>query len=102
MSQHHYRTIHRGVPTLVQMGWDRPLSYVYLVVTQEGDDIEEPTLYCNLDQPDPDALTLQDFRAALAALDLAVPETMFEQTEQDRLHNVGNRHCIHTDQGFSN
>lgn len=101
MSQHHYRTVHHGVPTHVQMGWDRPLSYVYMVVTQDADDIDEQTLYCNLDQPDPDSLNLDDFRKALAALDLVVPETMFEQTELDRLNNVGNRHCTHTDQGFA-
>lgn len=96
MSRHTYTTMHAGRRTAVVMGYDRPLRYVFMTVEDlDASDDEAAYLYSNLDQPDPDSLTLGDFRSALQQLGIAVPESMFTETEADRQGNVGNRSMVH-------
>ena len=96
MSRHTYTTMHAGRRTAVVMGYDRPLRYVFMTVEDlDASDDEAAYLYSNLDQPDPDSLTLDDFRTALQQLGIDVPESLFIETAADRLNNVGNRTVLH-------
>lgn len=84
----------------VLMGWDRPLQHVFMVVEQLGDAANDPVdedlyLYSNLDEPEPENMTLDDFRSKLEELKIAVPESMFIETDRDRANNVGNRVVRH-------
>jgi hypothetical protein len=89
MSQHFYQTQHQGKEVIVQLGYDRPIGHVFMVV-QEASGQHDP-IYSNLFQADPFGLTLTDYRRVLADLQITVPETMFEQVELDADFNVGNR-----------
>lgn len=87
MSRHLFDTTQSGLDVQVAMGWDRPLQRYFLTVTDGADGF----LYCNLDEPDPDHLSIHDIRAALGRLQVEVPEAMFEALVADRAANTGNR-----------
>lgn len=96
MSRHTFNTLHAGRRLSIVMGYDRPLGYVFMTVENlDATDDEDAYLYSNLDQPDPDSLTLDDFRSALQQLGIAVPESLFIETAADRQANVGNRSMAH-------
>ena len=97
MSQHKFHTQHNGKPVIVQIGYDRPLGHYHMVVYEPG--MPDDPVYSNLDQDDAFDLTLDDFRTALANLRVAVPESMFEQTELDAANRVGNRYVTHQADG---
>lgn len=97
MSRHSYTFEREDQSIEVLMGWDRPLQQVFMVV--EARDAEEGYLYSNLEARNPETLTLEDFRQALAELQIQVPESMFVETEIDRRMNAGNRFVIHQANG---
>ena len=100
MSQHFCKTSLEGRPLSVTLGFDRRLQYLFLTVIRLDlpDEQEDDILYCNLE--DPDAGTHCDdvdyYRRVLADLNIAVPESMFEETLRDQEFNVGNRVVDHT------
>jgi hypothetical protein len=97
MSQHYFETKHNGKDVIVQLGYDRPIGHIYMVIqTSSG---EDDPIYSNLFQADPFDLTLTDYRAVLADLKITVPESMFTAVEADRLANAGNRVVWHVADG---
>ncbi|EWS66636.1 hypothetical protein Y695_00044 [Hydrogenophaga sp. T4] len=97
MSQHFFKTVHNAKAVIVQMGFDRPLGHFYMTVYDEEDQFDQ--IYSYLEQEDAFGLTIQDFRDALADLGINVPESMFEQTEQDAAERRGNRQAWHSADG---
>ena len=97
MSQHFFKTVHNDIAVIVQMGFDRPLGHFHMVVYEAADEFDQ--IYSNLHEEDAFGLTLQDFRDALAELGINVPESMFEQTEQDAAERRGNRQAWHSADG---
>lgn len=97
MSQHKFHTQHNGKPVVVQLGYDRPLDYFHMIVFEVGD--SDSLLYSNLDEEDAFGRSLNDFRGVLCELGISVPESMFEQAEQDGIHRRGNRNVLHRADG---
>lgn len=89
MSTHCFETIHDGKRVIVQLGYDRPLGHLFMVV-QAASGQDEP-IYSNLFQADPFVMTVTDYQHALKQLGIVVPQAMFEAVEFDRLTNAGNR-----------
>ena len=89
MSQHFFQTKHKDTEVIVQLGYDRPLGHVFMVV-QAASGQQDP-IYSNLFQVDPFGLTLDDYRRVLADLQITVPDAMFRQVEIDEMYDVGNR-----------
>lgn len=101
MSQHYYHdTDPDGSCITVLLGWDRPLQYVFLVVTKESKDRKtEEMTYSNLDDPSSRGQDLVYYRNKVSDLGLSLPETMYTQVEKDQANNIGNRIVQHTHEG---
>lgn len=52
-------------------------------------------IYSYLHEKEPFNLTLDDFRHCLKQLDIAVPDSMFRETELDAIKDLGNRFVSH-------
>jgi hypothetical protein len=104
MSQHVFVTTFQGRPVTVVLGHDRPLHAFFCFVERSDDDDGEEFVYCNLDDPKLAGTmgmskSLKYFEKRLADLGIAVPASMFDQSEKDRLGNVGNRFVRHAADG---
>ncbi|SDS17138.1 hypothetical protein SAMN05216198_1349 [Halopseudomonas litoralis] len=102
MSQHYFNTYHKGLPITVLLGWDRQLSYFFLVIQKSAELIDscmqvesENYLYSNLYEKAPFGLGLDYYRAVLRHFQIDVPESMFIEVQQDSEGNVGNRVVNH-------
>lgn len=102
MSQHYFDTFHKGLPITVLLGWDRPLSYFFLVIQKPAELIDssmevesEHYLYSYLYEKDPFGLSLDYYRAVLRHFQILVPESMFIEVQRDCARNVGNRIVVH-------
>jgi hypothetical protein len=87
MSQHHFSTdvFH------IMAGWDSPLQHYFLNV-QAIHAAPDEWVYDNLSDPDlplGGGMTLADVKARLAALQVTPPSRLYENLEQDRVHDVG-------------
>jgi hypothetical protein len=94
VSQHVCNATHDDLTVTVTLGYDRPLCYVFMTVS-DGDD--ENPIYSNLNDPDA-GVECQDvdyFRRVLHALGIVVPECLFTETVRDQVGNVGNREVVH-------
>lgn len=103
MSQHYFETQFQNRAVQIVLGYDRPLDCFFLTImymaTVQADE-NDAILYSNLE--DPAAGFHQDldyYRAKLKSFGIAVPESMFRQTEQDAVHRVGNRVVLHHEGG---
>lgn len=118
MSNHHFESTYQGERVLVDLGWDRPMQHHFLVVSKievkesdraspvaahELDDDEDfgddGIVYSNLNEMEAFNLSLGYFKAKLQELEIAVPDSMFEQAEIDSFNNVGNRVVTHSSDG---
>lgn len=106
MSNHYFATTHKGHPVTVNLGWDRPLSYFFMVITkpvelrdesQLVDD--EDYLYSNLHEREPFEMDLDYYRHVLNHFSISVPESMFKEVEEDMFNDVGNRVVTHQADG---
>jgi len=100
MSQHRLRTSAIGAHSVeVLIGWDRPMSGFFAVVsTLDSDDDEGGTLYCNLDERLNQDVHPQDFdffSPRLAALGIVLPEDIVQAVKQDGVETVGNKYVDH-------
>ena len=78
----------------VEMGYDRPLNYVYCTVHSDSDRL----LYSNLDDPDA-GIRMQDiqyFKKPLQRLKIVVPERIFQEVTIDQKEKVGNKTIVWT------
>lgn len=105
MSKHLFKTSIQNRPVAIELGWDKADQNFYLLVQFE-DSIEEDegVVYFSDDdrhRQGPDK-SLQYYRAKLALLGVALPESMFLESLDDRAHNRVNRFARHqTDGSFS-
>ncbi|WP_025807857.1 hypothetical protein V8U11_08220 [Pseudomonas chlororaphis] len=106
MSRHHFETIHKGFPITVQLGWDRPLDYFFLVIhkpealTDSAMSLDDDDyLYSNLHERNPFNLHLDYYRQVLRYFGITVPESMFIEVQSDAEMNVGNRDVLHQADG---
>lgn len=106
MSRHYFVTSHKGYPITVQIGWDRPMQYFFLVIpkpTELVDDAmqveDDDYLYSNLHEADPFAHDLDYYRQVLRHFQIGVPESMFTEVLNDAAGNVGNREVLHDADG---
>lgn len=100
MSQHAFETQHRGRDVTVIVGFDRPLQYVFMMI-EKNDPIDEydAMLYCNLSDEKSIGADAGYFREKLKEFEIGIPESMFDEVRNDQLNNVGNRHCLHQENG---
>ena len=101
MSQHYFESTHNGSAVTVLVGWDRPLQSYFMVIERVvaevdfGDEVRGDYLYSHLNEPRPFGMSLAFYKSKLDELGIAVPDTMFAQTERDQTMNIGNRHVWH-------
>lgn len=102
MSRHHVRTALGGVPTLVVMGYDRPLNeyFVQLWVDDPGADDDEPS-YSSLDEPGADWRDIATVVQKLDDLGVQVPRSMIDAVIADGVQRAGNRIVEHAPDGHS-
>jgi hypothetical protein len=111
MSSHSYDGTYRNRNVEVVIGFDRRLQYFFMTVMctecsgevtkdsshDQGDDM---IVYSNLSDPEAGfARDLTHYRTKLASLGITVPESLFRETEQDAINQVGNRLARHFDDG---
>jgi hypothetical protein len=94
MSQHFFETTTaNGIEVTVNLGYDRPLDYVFMLI----EDPKGEMLYSNL--TDPHAGTEQRkvgyYRPILESFGIKLPEGFFRDVEQDQIDRVGNRDVFH-------
>ncbi len=106
MSQHYVSTQRDGENIEILLGWDRPLSGFFMVVSQQlepacdcdpdGDLIsgcEVKYFYSNLGDPELKHGFSNDpfyFKKKLVELNIEMPDEIFNIMLQDGLNNVGN------------
>ena len=100
MSQHRLTTSAIGASNVeVLIGWDRPMSGFFAVVsTPETDDDEGRTLYCNLDERLTHDVHPKDFDffiLRLAALGIVLRDDIVAAVRRDGFENVGNKYVDH-------
>lgn len=102
MSRHHLRTAESGVPTLVVMGYDRPLNEYFLQLWADGPgaDADEPT-YSSLDEPAADWRDIATVIRKLGDLGVQVPRSMIDAVVADGVQRAGNRIVEHAPDGRS-
>ncbi|MBN9206170.1 hypothetical protein [Methylibium petroleiphilum] len=100
MSRHHLRTAVAGVPTLIVMGYDRPLNeyFLQLWVDGPGPDADEPT-YSSLDEPAADWRDIGTVVRKLGELGIQVPRSMIGAVVNDAACRAGNRIVEHAPDG---
>ena len=103
MSQHFYSTNFQGKQIMVLCGWDKPMQQYFLVIEYEEltDDIsdEDAYIYSNLFDESAMQQELIYFQQKLDAFGIMLPKSMMDQVREDRLNNVGNRQCLHHEDG---
>lgn len=89
MSQHFFETKHNGKDVIVQLGHDRSIGHLFMVV-QASSGKSDP-IYSNLFQADPFGLTVTDYRRVLQDLRISVPAEMFTAVELDQFLDAPDR-----------
>jgi hypothetical protein len=109
MSRHIYETRYRDRKVEVVIGFDCQLRYFFMTVmytetalnaavNSHGDDDDDTVVYSNLSDPEAGfARDLAHYRSKLASLGITVPESMFQQAEEDAHGVSGNREARHFD-----
>ncbi len=95
MSQHFFKTTHKGEAITVMMGWDKPLQGFFMVI-EDKTSKEDGFIYSNLEDPELAqvgglAQTIEPFVNKLDELGIDVPIEMLEGVEMDGIFNVGNK-----------
>jgi len=85
MSIHILNTEVGGQKLQVQMGWDSPMRWFYLVVSpvDEEGELDDP-VYSNLEESDPKNKGLDYYIAVCQRLDIAIPDEMITGIKEDR------------------
>jgi len=93
-----------GTPVLVEAGWDRPLSWLFLNVERldrvGGRDVE--TVFTNLERPDP-GMTVEEIQKTLSDVVGHWPEEWMREVKEDRENRTGNdvsRYGLHDPMGL--
>lgn len=74
-----------GKPVQVQMGWDTPMKWYYLVISPLRDDGRlDDAIYSNLDEKDPRSKTLQYYIDVCESKGIVVPNAMVAGVEDDK------------------
>lgn len=96
MSQHYFETTYNGQPITIQMGYDRPIQYYFMVIEITGGEDDESLIYSNLDQSNPHPQTLAPYIQKLEEMGVTVPEEMLAEIAEDGANNVGNKEVFHS------
>lgn len=107
MSQHHFTTHYKNKPVTVTIGWDRPLGHFFMFIEWKcgdvsPDDICDEPCYSTLDEVDATKAFSKDWKhikEQLAAMEIEVPQSMFDEAEKDRWQNIGNKDVWHQADG---
>ena len=99
MSHHIFQTALNGRPVTVDLGWDRPLQYVFMTVSSQDlkdhpDDDSSPYLYSTLDDetlPIQGTQSVEYFQDRLTELGISVPSIMLQSVQDDQNQDVGNK-----------
>lgn len=102
MSQHYFKTSHKGFPITVVLGWDRPIQHFFMQIEKPAelvDDtarvLDENLLYSNLYEKDPFGHDLDYYHEVLKHFQISVPDSMFNEVWIDSVRNAGNRFVKH-------
>ena len=99
MSHHIFQTALNGRPVTVDLGWDRPLQYVFMIVSSQDlkdhpDDDSSPYLYSNLNDerlPIQGTQSVEYFQDKLIELGISVPSIMLKSVQDDQDQDLGNK-----------
>lgn len=98
MSQHILKTKVDGQPVEVQMGWDSPMKWFYLVVSPVCDDGElDDPLYSNIFETDPASKDLNYYLGVCKTFGITVPADMIAGVIEDKETGVMNRRVEYTE-----
>lgn len=95
MSQHFFKTAHKGEAVTVMMVWDRPLQGFFMVI-EDKTSKDDGFIYSNLEDPELAlsggfSQTIEPFVNKLDELGIDVPIEMLEGVVVDGIFNVGNK-----------
>jgi hypothetical protein len=96
MSQRVLKTTYHGRPVNVLMGWDRPLSYYFMVIeyADAADELEDP-VYSNLDDEHAGLEgELSYFETVARRLGILIPQAMLARLQVDQVVDRGNAHSV--------
>lgn len=106
MSRHYFKTVRKGFPITVVIGWDRPMDYFFMFIEKPTELIDdamkvesEDFLYHNLHESDPFGHDLDYYSTVLRHFQISVPESMFIEVHLDRERHTGNRVAHHQSDG---
>jgi hypothetical protein len=100
MSQHIFDTQLGDIPIQIMLGWDRRLSYYFMVIEKRsvkqdsGEGEDEEIIYSNLNEPEPFKISINFYKAVLDRLGVQVPSQIWHQVFLDQVANAGNRFVI--------
>ena len=89
MSQHFFETEHNAKDVVVQLGHDRSIGHLFMIVQAPGS--QEDPIDSTLCQADPFGLTATDYRRVLQDLGITVPAEMITAVELDQLLDAADR-----------
>jgi hypothetical protein len=76
----------------VQIGWDSPMQWFYLVVSPiDSEGYLDDPIYSNLDEVDPKSNTLEYYISVCDQLNLVLPDEMIAGVKEDRKSGVMGR-----------
>jgi hypothetical protein len=99
MSHHIFQTALNGRPLTVDLGWDRPLHYVFMTVSSQDlkdhpDDDSSPYLCSNLDDeslPIQGTQSVEYFQDELTDLGISLLSIMLQSVQDDQDQDVGDK-----------
>ncbi len=85
MSQHFLYADLDGQQVEIQMGWDTPMDWYYLLISPVLDNevIDDP-IYSNLDEPNANSNDLSFYVGVCRKMGIDIPIEMVEGIEEDR------------------
>ncbi|SED29021.1 hypothetical protein SAMN05216178_6637 [Pseudomonas saponiphila] len=79
-----------GRKVSVMVGYDRPLSYFFMIIEDE-ESPDDDLVYSNLEDPKAGfPKTLDRYREVLAGMGMTIPETVWAAVLEDQKNNAGN------------
>jgi len=93
MSKHIFETVFKGEPHNIQIGWDKPMSSFYYVISpyydHEGEAMLDDPIYSNLDHGK--AIGIDIVIARFKDLSIELPTGLIAAVKVDELNNVVNQ-----------
>lgn len=88
MSRHFLKAVINNDPVEIQIGWDAPLQYFYLVIEKDSDG--DIPFYSNIFDDERGVGELNYFIKLLSKWKIKLPDQLIKSLEDDRINNTMN------------